>query len=240
MRVCDCFSRVFALSLTNSLDVSVHGCALPFGATYKISSQEELDNALQGCTSVTNINIVNNYTGSFTIPDTVTSIWGLSTSLDNIFPDLNSPRYPTPNLTSIVAYGLTMMHYLDIGNAPSLVSISFPNVSQAEDIYISEVGETFAINFSSLGISDTIEISANISRYVLENDCARGAILAQTDCNFSVDFPLLNRTDSVTITGPSGQPGDNKEFPSMNISFPVLSTAPLLNISGSISRFESP
>ena len=62
-----------------------------------------------------------------------------------------------------------------------------------------------------------------------------------------MNFPLLTGPldlatygDGVSINVPSGQPGDDKEYPLVNITFPSLETASAVSLSGNISRFGLP
>lgn len=74
---------------------------------------------------------------------------------------------PNPNLTSVVGEGVTWIgaNGLFIANAASLVSVSFPNLSQASAIAIDNVGEPLTLDFASLvTVNDSLIISANISR----------------------------------------------------------------------------
>lgn len=68
---------------------------------------------------------------------------------------------------------------------------------------------------------------------------ACGKTLACTDPEFSINFPALASVyGDITIIGPSGQSADSTEYPSLNITFPVLEGSRGLNISGNISRFR--
>ncbi|KIN03198.1 hypothetical protein OIDMADRAFT_144217 [Oidiodendron maius Zn] len=202
-----CLGLILALS-----DITVLGCGTPEHGAFTISSQQELDAQFQNCTAIQYpIYIASNYTGSFVLPNTTTWISWLQT--ESWIPQLGTFEPSIPNLTSVVGEGVTWIDSgLFIGNAPSVVSVAFPNLSHSFAVIIEGLGEHVVLDFPSLvSVNDSLTVSGNIS---------------------SVDFPLLTGPldfatygDGVSINMSTGQPGGDKEYPLVNITFPSLEKA---------------
>lgn len=90
-----------------------------------VSNQDDIDRMLAGCTSIEgDINIADNYTGSFFISN-ITSISGGIGNFNAV-----------PLLTSIEVQDLTSIAAINIFNASILTTISFPDLFTVEDINI--------------------------------------------------------------------------------------------------------
>lgn len=163
-------------SLTRSLDITVLGSQTPECGAFAISSQQELDAQFQNCTAIQYIFIASNYTGSFVLPNTTTWIGGFQT--ESWMPELGIFEPSSPNLTSVVGEGVTWIDSgLFIGAAPSVVSVTFPNLSHSFTVIIEDLGENVTLDFPSLvSVNDSLTVSCNISRCVLENNCPRRGI----------------------------------------------------------------
>ena len=126
-----------------------------------VSNQADIDRLFAGCTSITgDIIIAANYTGSFFLSNVTSISDGIGMQ---IYPDGSYP--PVPSLTSIEVRDLTSISAMNIFNASNLTSISFSDLSTAQDIDIQALSG-LTLNFPSLqNMSGFLQIAGNISRY---------------------------------------------------------------------------
>lgn len=134
--------------LIDLIDTSALNCSQTQEGNIIFYSQAQLDTRLLDCPSLARnwVVIARNYSGSFVLPNSTTDIWGMFTENDPNPPYL---AYAVPNLTSIIADGVTYLNSITVLNAPSIKYISFGNLPQSEDITVQGVGD-MALNFPSL------------------------------------------------------------------------------------------
>lgn len=147
----------------NFLDASARVCDLSLGPEtffISVSSQEELDTKLGNCTTILgSIFIEGNYTGSLRL-ENVTKIDG------RIFSSTSISYVPPASLiTSIEFPNLKTVGSIQVSNAPSIDSVSFPILSKADMIYLGEIGKA-NVSFPSLITAGSLTISGNTTRYV--------------------------------------------------------------------------
>jgi hypothetical protein len=131
--------------------------------SFVISSQQDIDTNLNGCTEIHQIFITPNYTGAFVLPNTTTSLGVISVGngQSGTSAELLGAN---PSITSIVADGVTNITQIDMCCVPALEYLSFKSLSAADSVYIIEVGVT-ALDFPSLvNVAGELSISGNMSR----------------------------------------------------------------------------
>jgi hypothetical protein len=153
--------------LTNLVDVAAKTCSwtsgeIDYTAPPEFWSQAQFDAKFQGCTEINPgaIYIAANYTGALVMPDVVSMAGGIYTATDQ-----NRNFVDTPALTSIEAPALISIPSVEIIAASSLRSISFPALTDVQEIVLGSLPGT-SIDFTSVTtLAGGLTISGNISRY---------------------------------------------------------------------------
>lgn len=132
--------------------------------TFFIYSQQEIDSLFQGCVNITYPIVVGqNYSGSFVLPNTTTSVWELRTYASPdpygytsapLFNDALDEGSFNLNLTSVIGNSVTSMTYLSLIGAPSFTSSSFPKLTNVASLTFQDLGQDLTLDFSSLQMID--------------------------------------------------------------------------------------
>lgn len=138
---------------------------------YDIQYQLQVDEFFKSCTVIkSTVYIAHNYTGSFTLPLSVTNAFEITTGshTDRVIDDyLSTPA--TPSLTSLIADGLETIQTLRIYNVPSVDLVSFKNLTTVGDTFAFQGLGTATLDFPALKtIATSATLSGKISRYVVE------------------------------------------------------------------------
>ncbi|KFY13458.1 hypothetical protein V492_03254 [Pseudogymnoascus sp. VKM F-4246] len=190
------------------------------------SNQEELEAYYAGCTEIRGtIEIANNYTGRFYLPN-VTSISDGIATMPRRWAGTPSPM---PLLTSIEFPDLNDTDEIIIINAPALTTISFPNLTVLNNsLFIAGI-EDCHVNFPSLkSATYSLDVTGNSNKLDFPRLTTVGALRVSRNPVSEFDthrrYLLVDRVNQIPL----------------DISFPALREALSIYFQGSISSLSMP
>ncbi|OBT54527.1 hypothetical protein VE04_05537 [Pseudogymnoascus sp. 24MN13] len=199
--------------------------------SFTVSSQAELNKAVEGCTSIIGILIIGvNYTGSFSLPFITSISEGIRTEYNYTTGNI------TDSLTSVDAEHLTSIGYLSLTYSPKLAKISFPNLSNVTSgIELEGIGESASIDFPSLKVAPAdLRLSGYIGTINFPILAEVGGTLHVANDN---EHSVWNEVDYVHDYKRSYP---QSSYPFLDVGFPALQNASSLEIKGNISSINLP